>query len=138
MNKAAGIEFLRERLNAIEGDRKNLHAQLSQLDDEVQAIKLLLAKYAGIAPSLPLSYHADQSIDPIDAVSSVSALAAKALAEAGKPQKTAQILAFLAKHGKSTSSATLRSTIHQKAEMGKLFKVLEPGVFGLMEWSQTR
>ena len=141
MGKAAAIEFLREQLVASESERKKVQtaiqtaqARLPQIEAEIQATKLLLAKHTGEPHQLPIASQPTRHLDPIDAVSSISRLIVKALTEAGKPQRTEQLLAFLASHGKRTTSATLRSTIHQSVKKGKLFKSATPGVYGLLEW----
>lgn len=140
MSKTAAIEFLKEQLAASENERKKMQAliaRLPQVEAEIQATKLLLAKHTGEPHQLPFASQPTQHLDPIDAVASISKLIVKALNEAGKPQKTEQLLAFLASHGKRTTSATLRSTIHQSMKKGKLFKSVLPGVYGLLEW-ETR
>lgn len=138
MSKTAAIEFLKSQLVAVESDRRKTlaaiqaaQARLPQLDAEMQALKLLLAKHTGEANQLPSS---PSLIQQSTSGESVASLAVRALKEAGKPQTTAQLLGFLASHGKMATSATLRSTLHQRAQKGKLFKAVSPGVFGLLEW----
>lgn len=133
MSKIAGIEFLKEQLISVERERREIQeamAKLPQLDAEAQAIKLLLAKHAGekhrLAATPPVIRHSGA----MNGEPSISKLVLRALTEAGKPQTSAQLLAFLASHGKQTQSHTLRSTIHQ----GKLFRSVTPGVYGLVEW----
>ena len=136
MSKIAGVEFLKEQLIAVERERKELQdavARLPQLDAEVQAIKLLLAKHAGDKHRLPVTVPVAKPAAPINGEPSLAQLVVRALTEAGKPQNTAQLLGFLASHGKSPARGTLRSTIHQR---GKLFKSVSPGVYGLVEWQQ--
>jgi hypothetical protein len=119
VNKAALVESLEEQLVAAEA--------------EVQALKLLLARYRvqkvpNTPPQRPAhfpSYSANGG--------SVSDVVHRALIEAGKPQKTEQLLAFLASHGKPTTSATLRSTIYQFTKQGKRFKRISPGLYDLAE-----
>lgn len=142
MSKAAAIDFLREQLVAGENERKKVllaiqaaQARLPQIDAEVQAIKLLLGKHTGEIDRQPRS---TQSTANSALNGSVSSLVHRALTEAGKPQRTEQLLAFLQSHGKPTTSATLRGTIHQNAKVGKLFKSVTPGVYGLIEWQQQR
>ena len=142
MSKTAAIEFLKAQLVAVESDRKKTLAAIAaaqvrfpQLDAEVQALKLLLAKHTGEANQLPPS---SPSIQQPTSGDSVASLAVRALTEAGKPQTTAQLLGFLKSHGKETTSATLRSTIYHSAQKGKLFKVVSAGVFGLIEWEDRR
>ena len=134
MSTVAGIEFLKGDLIAVESERRKIQAamaRLPQLDAEYQAIKLLLAKHTGETGKLPYTAPPSQYVTPGN---SVSSLVVRALKEAGKPQKTEQLLAFLESHGKPTSSATLRSTIHQNAKRGKVFKSVTPGLYGLVEW----
>lgn len=138
MSKTAAIEFLKEQLAASENERKKMQeliARLPQIEAEIQATKLLLAKHTGGPRQLPLASQPTQHLDPIDAVSSIATLITRALTEAGKPQRSEQLLAFLASHGKRTSSATLRSTIHQYVKKGKVFKSVRPGLYGLIEWA---
>ncbi len=133
MSKMAGIEFLKEQLIAVENERKKLQeaiTKLSQLDAEAQAINLLLAKHAGETHKLPIPAQAARRGRPMNGEPSISTLIIRALTEAGKPQKTEQLLAFLASHGKHTHSHSLRSTIHQS----KLIESVTPGVYGLVEW----
>jgi len=135
MSKMAAIEFLKEQLIAIEDERKKLQeaiARLSQLDAEVQAINLLLAKHSGEKHRLPSATQILRSENAVTSGTSISKLIIRALTEAGKPQRTEQLLAFLGSHGKQTHGHTLRSTIHQS----KLIKSVTPGVYGLVEWSQ--
>jgi hypothetical protein len=137
MSKIAGIEFLKEQLIAVENEKKKLQAALArlpQLDAEVQAIKLLLAKHAGETNQLPLSSQEARTVSPVNAGTSISKLIVRALTEAGKPQRTEQLLAFLASHGRPTHGHTLRSTIHQS----KIIKSVTPGLYGLTEWAQER
>lgn len=141
MSKAAAIEFLKEQLLASEGERKkilaaiqNAQARLPQLDAEINATKLLISKHTGEPHQLPLSAKPIQQEEHLGE-GSIASLIFKALSEAGKPQRYEQLLAFLASHGKSPSSATLRSTIHQYVKRGKLFKAVRPGVYGLLEWA---
>jgi len=137
MSKTAAIEFLKEQLASSENERKRIQAlvaRLPQIEAEIQATKLLLSKHTGEPHQLPLTSQPTQHLDPIDAASSISKLIIRALTEAGKPQRSEELLAFLASHGKQTSSATLRSTIYQYAKRGKLFKAVRPGVYGLLEW----
>ena len=119
MSKAAAIEFLEEQLVAAEA--------------EVQAIKLVLARHRGSKAAnpqpRPILAH---SLPPTGG--SVADLSHRALYEAGKPLTTAQLLAFLATHGKRATSATLRSSIYQFTKHGKRFKRVAPGLFGLAEW----
>ena len=138
MSKTAAIEFLKAQLVAVESDRKKTlaaivaaQAKFPPLDAEMQALKLLLAKHTGEANQLPSS---SPSIQQPTSGDSVASLAVRALMEAGKPQTTAQLVGFLTSHGKKTTSATLRSTLHHRAQKGKLFKVISPGVFALLEW----
>ena len=134
MNSNAGIEFLKSKLATVEIERKKVQAavaRLPKLDTEVQAIKLLLATYTGETDQYPST---DQSPLYSSQGNSVSSLVYRALTEAGKPQKTEALLAFLASHGKQTTSATLRSTIYMRVKSNKLFKVVAPGVYGLKEW----
>ena len=125
MNKQAGIEFLRNQLASVESERK-------KLDAEEQAIRLLLAKHAGTerSESLPRPKTV-YSYSFVNGGESISSLTVQALKEAGKPQRTEQLLAFLASHGKKTSSATLRSTIYMKK--GKVFTVISPGLYSLVD-----
>jgi len=134
-SKIAAIEFLKEQLATAEGEHRKIRAvmaRLPQLDAEIQAIKLLLAKHTGekevdrAVPSTPSTLYPAQS-------GSVTSLAHRALREAGKPQKTEQLLSFLASHGKETSSATLRSAILNNAKRGRLFRVVGPGIYGLLD-----
>lgn len=131
MSKMAAIEFLKDQLASVENERKKVQAamaRLPQLDAEAQAIMLLLTKHSGETDKLP---HSTQ-IAPYSANGgSVSNLVIRALTEAGKPQTTGQLIAFLASHGKQTTSATLRSTIYMKKN--RPFKVISPGLYGLVE-----
>ena len=121
MGKAAAIEFLEEQLIAAEA--------------EVQAIKLVLARHRGLkVSSLPSRPTSTPSYSAMGG--SVADLAHRALKEAGKPQTTEQLLAFLGTHGKRTTSATLRSSIYQFVRQGKRFKRVAPGLFGLAEWPE--
>jgi hypothetical protein len=135
-SKAAGIEFLKERLVSAENEQKKaqaaqaIAARLPQLDAEIQAIKLLLTTHAEGA-GIDTPPRSIQSTPYSGQGLSVSTLVRRALAEAGKPQKTEQLLAFLASHGKPTSHATLRSTIYQ--QKGKIFRSISPGVYALMD-----
>ena len=134
MNSNAGIEFLKRQLDTAETERTKVQAavaRLPKLDAEVQAIKLLLATYTGETDQSPST---DQSPLYSSQGNSVSSLVYRALTEAGMPQKTEELLAFLASHGKQTTSATLRSTIYMRVKSNKLFKVVAPGVYGLKEW----
>jgi hypothetical protein len=134
MGKAAGIEFLKEQLVAAEGQRKELQealTKLPQVEAKIQAINLLLAEHSGEKTRLPSAPQGDRSASPLNG-ESISKLTVRALTEAGKPQRTEQLLAFLASHGKQTQRHTLRSTIHQS----KLIKSVQPGVYGLIEWQQ--
>lgn len=137
MNKGAAIEFLRDQSVAVESERRKIVAtiqaaqsKLPQLDAEMQALKLLLAKHTGEANQLPLSSHPIHQL----VMDSVASLVVRALTEAGKPQTTAQLRSFLLSHGKQTSPATLRGTILERAKKGRLFKTISPGVYGLIEW----
>ena len=137
MSKIAGIEFLKEQLIAVENEKKKLQAALArlpQLDAEVNAIKLLLAKHAGEVHQLPIPSQEARRGRPVSAEPSISKFIIQALTEAGKPQRTEQLLAFLASHGKQTHGHTLRSTIHQS----RLIKSVTPGVYGLVEWQQEK
>jgi hypothetical protein len=119
MSKAAAIEFLEEQLIAAEA--------------EVQAIKLVLARHRGMKGVNP-SPRPIPSHSYVPTGGSVADLSHRALHEAGKPQTTGQLLAFLASHGKRTTSATLRSSIYQFTKQGKKFKRVAPGLYGLAEW----
>jgi hypothetical protein len=141
MSKTAAIEFLKHQLAEVqktyEMERRKMQEMMSRLpslEAEANAIKLLLSKHAGTQDHVRPPSQTIRSLDPIDAVSSVSRLSVRALTEAGKPQTTAQILGYLASHGKQTSSATLRSTIYMSAKRGRIFKVISPGLYGLIEW----
>lgn len=138
MSKMAAIAFLKDQLTSVENERKKVQAEvavamakLPKLEAEAQALKLVLAKHTGETDRLP---HPSQPALYSSTGGSVSSLVIRALTEAGKPQKTEQLLAFLASHGKRTTSATLRSTIHQSAKRGKVFKSVTPGLYGLIEW----
>ncbi|MDO8358154.1 MAG: hypothetical protein Q7U76_17390 [Nitrospirota bacterium] len=130
MSKAAAIEFLEE--------------QLINAEAEVQAIKLLLARHKGMRSGVnhapqpaPLPRPSTSSLyeEFSGASRSVADLVRQALDEANKPQRTEQLLAFLASHGKTATSATLRSAIHQYIKRGKRFKSVAPGLYGLIEWA---
>jgi hypothetical protein len=141
MSKTAAIEFLKEQLAASEHERKKIEAliaRLPQIEAEIQATKLVLAKHTGSMQQISLPSQTRPSAHPADAVSSVSRLTVQALTEAGKPQTTAQLLGFLASHGKQTTSATLRSTIWLLANKGRLFRVIHPGLYGLVGWEDSR
>ena len=134
MRNVAGIEFLKEQLVSVESQWKEVQdaiSKLPELEAEMQAIKLLLAKHSGGKQQPTLSSHVDLSNGHATATLSVAKLVLKALTEAGKPQSSAQLLTFLASHGKNTNSGTLRSTIYQR---DKLFKSVKPGVYALKEW----
>jgi hypothetical protein len=118
MSKAAAIEFLEE--------------QLLQAEAEVKAIKLVLARHKEAKPTDTLSPPPAASHSGVG--KSVADITHRALIEAGKQQTTEQLLAFLATHGKPTSSATLRSSIYQFVKIGKRFKRIAPGLYGLIEW----
>lgn len=140
MSKAAAIEFLKEQLLASESERKKVLAaiqtaqsRLPQLDAEISATNLLISKHTGEPRQLPLSVKPAQQENHL-VEGSIAMLIFKALSEAQKPQRYEQLLAFLASHGKHPSNATLRSTIHQYVKRGKLFKSVQPGVCGLLEW----
>ncbi|MEK6761289.1 MAG: hypothetical protein AABY96_01130 [Nitrospirota bacterium] len=144
MSKAAAIEFLKEQLVAGETERKKTQtsiqtsqARLVQLDAEIQATKLLLAKHTGDKEQLTFPTQSTQYQVPADSGTSVSRLVIQALTESGKPLKTDQLLTFLSRHGKQTSRATLRSTLHLNAKKGTL-KPISPGLYGLSEWQQLR
>ena len=137
MSKTAAIEFLKEQLVASENERKKIQsliARLPQIDAEIQATKLLLSKHMGGQHQLPLAPQPTNRLDPISDGSSIAQLIVRALTEAGKPQRSEPLLAFLASHGKHPKSATLRSTIHQYVKKGKVFKSVKPGLYGLLEW----
>lgn len=123
MDKTAGIEFLKDRLIAVEIERK-------QLEAEVQAINLLLAKHAGAKPKAPIASHVTRPTAKAKGGPSISSLIQKALMEAGKPQTTAQLQSFLVTHGRIIKNSSLRSTIHQS----RWIESMEPGIYGLVEW----
>ena len=144
MSKAAAIEFLREQLVVGENERKKTHAaiqtsqaRLVQLDAEIQATKLLLARHTGDKEQLTFPAQSTQYQSTVDGGTSVSKLVVQALTESGKPLKTDQLLAFLLRHGKQTSRATLRSTLHLNAKRGTV-KPISPGLYGLSDWQQLR
>lgn len=135
MNKVAGIEFLQEQRIAVERERKELQAaiaKLPQLDAEIQAIDLLLAKHVGEKHRLNIDHSASRppTPPPTNGELSIAKLTFRALTEAGKPLTSAQLLAYLASHGRtSVKGNTLRSTINQS----KLMRSVTPGVYGLVE-----
>lgn len=122
MSKAAAITFLEEQLQVAEA--------------EVQALRLVLERYRGGAKEASASIvrKSPQTSMYSQGGQSVGDMVHRALHEAGKPQTTAQLLSFLASHGKTTSSATLRGSIHQFIKQGKRFKAIAPGLYGLIEW----
>jgi len=145
MGKAAAIEFLKAQLIASENDRRKAQvtiqeaqARLVQLDAEIQATKLLLAKHSGDKEQLPLPTQQTKYLVPVGGVSSVSKLVVQALTESGKPLRTDQLISFLARHGKQTSRATLRSVIHHSAKKGMMLRSFSPGLYGLSDWQQLR
>lgn len=138
MSKSAAREFLKEQLATAETEQKRLQAAVARLpllEAEIQACKLLLEKLSGGMRIEPPSRSTHTAPSFSAQGDSISSLVQRALTEANKPQTTAQLLAFLASHGKRTTSATLRSTIYMKK--GKLFNVISPGLYGLIGWERT-
>ena len=132
----AGIEFekcLREQLVVFESQRKALQdaiAKLAQVEAKIQAINLLRAEHSGEKHPLPIAPKVMRSGGHASSGPSISKLIVRALTEAGKPQTSAQLLAFIASHGRTVKNSSIRNIIHQS----KLLQSVTPGVYGLVEW----
>jgi len=65
---------------------------------------------------------------------SVPQLIYSVLKEAAKPQRIEQIMPLLAARGCTATEPTVRGAIYRNAKIGKMFRLVAPGTFGLTEW----
>ena len=67
---------------------------------------------------------------------SIPHLVSSILKEAGKPLTGDQIIPVLAAKGKLVTRNTLLSVIYRLIQHKKIFKLVSPGTFGLLEWDK--
>jgi hypothetical protein len=56
------------------------------------------------------------------------------LREAGKPLPLSQIIPLILVKGSKADTATVRGALYRNAKAKRLVKLIQPGVFGLLEW----
>lgn len=152
MSSTAAVEELRQRIRTIKATLVGLKAKQEQfrrlqleiasipkLEMDVNALERAIAVLLDQeAPASPSLFHGKPGAEAQPTSTTTEALPDliyKIVKEAGKPLTTQQLIPLLAAFGKHPSKAVTRSAVYQAAKRGHRFKIVSPGMFGLLEWS---
>lgn len=147
-------------IDALKAQIKNKRAQLSKLNERMEEFKKLQLEIAAIPRVRADLYALERSLailkgdevkeeSPQMAFSevqtrsrrtsnerSVPHLVYSVLKEAGKALTIQQIMPLLAAKGCTAGEPTVRGAIYRNAKIGKMFGLVAPGTFGLLEWKE--
>ena len=69
---------------------------------------------------------------------SIPNLVYSVLKEAGKPLRAEQIIPLVAAKGRQVEKVSMLGAIYRGIQKGQLFKLVSPGLFGLLEWTEQK
>ncbi|MCH8042025.1 MAG: hypothetical protein IH977_17050 [Nitrospinae bacterium] len=133
--KKTALEKLKEqevalkKLQAEVADIPKLEADLLALDRSLSIIK-------GEEVSEPTSLMAPFGISRNGRSGSIPNLVYAILKEAGKPLRSNEIIPLVVARGCKSTKQSVLGAVYRVAQSGKLFTLVEPGLFGLQEWSE--
>jgi len=112
-------------------------AKISILQADIGALERSLAIFKGNKiPESVVMRPVPISTESVIPRVTVPQIAYSILKEAGKPLNGDEIVAIAESKGKQIGRPTLLGAIYRSAKKGQLFKVMERGVFGLLEWDK--
>jgi hypothetical protein len=151
----AAIELIKTQI-------KSKRASLSKLKEQAEELKRLQAVVAAM-PKVQADLQAlerslailkgEEAAEPVVQTTlhavmddikrsirghSIPAQVYAVLRDAGKPLTGDQIMGSLAARGKNIAKPTVMGAIYRAAKHGKLFRLVAPGTFGLLEWPETK
>ena len=113
-------------------------AKISILQADIGALERSLAIFKGDKiPESVIIRPAPSSIEPVTPRETVPQIVYSILKEVGKPLKGDEIVSIAKSRGKQVGRNTLMVAIYRAAKKGQLFKIMERGVFGLLEWDKN-
>lgn len=132
------------------GKLKEQESELKRLQAAVAALPKLQADVAALERALGILKGEESSeVDPDVRLSTMELEIKRSIREhsipghvyavlrnAGKPLNGDEILGALAAKGTHVKKLSLYGAIYRAAKQGELFRVVKPGVFGLLEWQQ--
>lgn len=159
MNRTGAI-MGNDALDAIRAQIKTKRALLTRLNDQIQEFKRLQGEIAKIptikadvealeralaiikgeegrqeTPRTGLQQVMDSFGEEPGVARPVAFYVATALKEAGKPLPFSQIIPLIAAKGCTANEPTVRGAIYRNVKSERLFKLVTPGVIGLLEWN---
>ena len=132
-------EVALSRLRVQEEELKKLQAAVAdipKLEADLLALERSLSISKGEEISEPKSLKAPFGISGNGRSDSIPNLVYAILKEAGKPLRGNEIIPLVAARGCKSTRQSILGTVYRVAQSGKLFTLVEPGLFGLQEWSE--
>ena len=133
--KKAALSRLREQ----EEELKKLQAEVAdipKLEADLLALERSLSIIKGEEVSEPTSLMVPFGISRNGRSGSIPNLVYAILKEAGKPLRGNEIIPLVAARGCKSTKQSVLGAVYRVAQSGKLFTLVEPGLFGLQEWSE--
>ena len=127
------------RLRVQEEELKRLQvavAGIPKLEADLLALERSRSIIKGEEVSEPTSLMAPFGISRNGRSDSIPSLVYSVLKEAGKPLRSNEIVPLVAARGCKSTKQSVLGAVYRVAQSGKLFTLVEPGLFGLQEWSE--
>jgi hypothetical protein len=140
-SKRASLSKLKEQAEELKR-LQAIVAAMPKIQADLQALERSLAILKGeeaAEPMIQTGLH--EVMDQIKRSTrehSIPAQVYAVLRDAGKPLTGDQIMGLLAARGRNIAKPTVMGAIYRSAKNGKLFRLVAPGTFGLLEWPETK
>ena len=130
------VQILRMEISALERARAILEGKtINQFDLDHGSI--VVGPGTGrlvITPTSVRTEVSSQSTDLYKRQESIPAMVFNALKESGKPLASDEIMAALLMRDRNLNRPSVLGAIYRNAKAGRMFRVIKPGVFGLLAW----
>lgn len=117
-----GIAVIKREIEAKRGEIVSIEGEISALETDLEVLENARKGQGNL----------------IGSSDSIPNMAYEVLRESGRPLGVNSIIARLREKGFEVKKDSLTSAIHREIKNVRLFKVLDRGIFGLLEWKPKR